>query len=98
MGKIHPVFHVSLLEPYHANDIPGRRSPTTPPVDIESNTYVVDRVLDSKIRNRSVVYLVSWEGYGPDESTWEPYDNLIGGSEEAVQEFHRLHPRKSRDP
>jgi len=34
-GKIHPVFHVSLLEPYRQNTIPGRRSPTPPPVDLE---------------------------------------------------------------
>src|SRR5512133_2815108 len=38
IGQIHPVFHISLLEPYHANTIPGRRSPTPPPVDIETNT------------------------------------------------------------
>jgi len=34
-GKIHSVFHISLLEPYHLNDIPGRRSPKAPPVDLE---------------------------------------------------------------
>ena len=26
-GKVHPVYHISLLEPYHRNEIPGRRSP-----------------------------------------------------------------------
>jgi len=34
-GKIHPVFHISLLEPYHSNTITGRRSPTPPPADLE---------------------------------------------------------------
>jgi len=34
-GKIQPVFHVSLLEPYWQNTIPGRRSPTPPPVDLQ---------------------------------------------------------------
>ena len=98
MGKIHPVFHVSLLEPYHTNTIPGRKSPTPPPVDIESNSFVVEKILDSKIKNKKVVYLVSWLGYGPDECTWEPYENLTDGAEDAVQEFHRLHARKPRDP
>jgi len=40
-GKIHPVFHISLLEPYHLNNIPGRRSPTPPPVDLEETEYHV---------------------------------------------------------
>ena len=26
-GKVHPVYHLSLLEPYHQNEIPGQRSP-----------------------------------------------------------------------
>ena len=98
MGRIHPVFHISLLEPYHTNTIPGRKSPTPPPVDIESNRFIVDKVLDSKIKNKKVVYLVSWQGYGPDENTWEPYDNLTDGGEDAVQEFHKLYPKKPRDP
>jgi len=33
-GKIYPDFHVRLLEPYRQNSIPGRRSPTPPPVDV----------------------------------------------------------------
>jgi len=40
-GKIHPVFHVSLLEPYCQNTIPGRGSPTPPPVDLEQQEYVI---------------------------------------------------------
>jgi len=34
-SKIHPVFYLSLLEPYHLNKIPGRRSPTPPPIGLE---------------------------------------------------------------
>ena len=31
-GKVHSVYHISLLEPYHRNEIPGRRSPSPQPV------------------------------------------------------------------
>ena len=31
-GKVHPVYHISLLEPYYRNEIPGRRSPSLQPV------------------------------------------------------------------
>jgi len=34
-SKIHPVFHVSLWEPYPQNSILGRRSPTPLPVHLE---------------------------------------------------------------
>ena len=34
-GKIHSVFQISLCEPYYSNAIPGKRSPTPPPVDPE---------------------------------------------------------------
>jgi hypothetical protein len=32
--KIHPVFHVSLLEPYHAFTIPGKTHEPFPPIII----------------------------------------------------------------
>jgi len=44
-GKMHPVFHISLLKPYHSNTIPGRRSPTPPPVDLEEQEWFVERIV-----------------------------------------------------
>ena len=41
-GKIHPFFHVCLLEPYRQNTMPRRRSPTPPPVDLEQQEYVIE--------------------------------------------------------
>jgi hypothetical protein len=98
VGKIHPVFHISLIEPYRLNTIPGRRSPTPVPIDLEESEYVIDRILTSEVRKGKVFYLVGWKGYGPDENTWEPYENLKDGAEEVVKQYHRNHPRKPRDP
>jgi len=48
--------------------------------DDEGNEYwEVDKILDRKIDysdHRRVKYLVSWKGFGPDNNTWEPIDNL----------------------
>ena len=95
--KLHAVVHISMLEPYHANNIPGRTESTPPPIDLEENIYEVESIHDSKILRKKVMYLVNWKGYGPDEDTWEPYSNLEG-SEEAIRDFHRTHPNKPRDP
>ena len=97
-GKIHLVFHVSLLEPYRQNTIAGRRSPTPPPVDVEQKQYVIEKIKTTEIKGGQVKYLVSWKGYGPDEDTWEPYENLKDGSEHVVRQFHLDNPRKPRDP
>jgi len=97
-GKIHPVFHVSLLEPYRQNTIAGRRSPTPPPVDLEQQEYVIKKIKTTEIKGGQVKYLVSWKGYGPDEDTWEPYENLKDGGEHVVRQFHLDNSRKPPDP
>jgi hypothetical protein len=46
--KIHLVFHVSLLEPYHAFTIIGRIHDHPPPIEIDSeHEYEVEDILDS---------------------------------------------------
>ena len=57
VGK-HPVFHISMLEPYNVNPIPGKRSPTPPPeLDLDGEaTWEVEEVLSSRTRYRKVQY------------------------------------------
>jgi hypothetical protein len=38
--------------------------------------YYVEKILDKKYVDGKTYYLVKWEGYPEDESTWEPYKNL----------------------
>jgi len=68
-SKIYPVFHISLLEHYHLNNIPCRHSPTPPPVDLEETEYHVEKIRTSELRKSWVWYLVSWKDYGPDNDT-----------------------------
>jgi len=68
-SKVHPVLHISLLEPYHLNNIPGRCLPTPPPVDLEETEYYVQKIRTSELRKSWVWYLVSWKGHGPDNDT-----------------------------
>ena len=87
--QIHPVFHVSLLDLYHDNPFPGRIQSAPPPivVDVEFE-YVVNEVLDSKIKcGTRLPYLIDWEGYPPEERTWESVLNL-SNAKEAVAKYH----------
>ena len=46
-GKMHHIFHVSLLELYIENSIPDRETPSLPPVGDNLNLYEAKAILDS---------------------------------------------------
>ena len=92
--RIHPVFHVSLLEPHHENPFPGRTQPPPPPIELEDDVeWEVEEILDSRIQRGKLQYLVHWLGYGPHERTWEPPDHLSNATG-AVAEFHQRYPNR----
>ena len=71
-GRHHPVFHVSLLEPYRQNSLPARAQlPPPPPIIVNGHQeFDIRDILDSRIRRKKVQYLVTWTGYGPEENSW----------------------------
>ena len=100
LSAIHDVFHISLLEPFHANTFPGRSEPTPPSVKIAGEEeFEVETILDSRIFCRQLQYLVKWKGYDAegDSATWEPAANFKH-SKEIVSDFHKLHPNAAKPP
>jgi hypothetical protein len=90
--RIHPVFHVSLLDPYKESKWPGRIQDEPGPIEVEGELeYEVKEVLDSKVVRSKLKYLVDWVGYGPEERTWEPSAHLANAPE-AVAKFHQRYP------
>jgi len=94
--KIHPVFHVSLLESVIENIIPERYQLPPSPIIINNNKeFEVEEILDSRIKYKKLEYLVSWKGYSIEDRTWEPISNLEN-SEDLVKEFHLKYPGKPK--
>jgi len=102
--KMHPVFHVSLLEPYRASNRQTREQPPRDPEEIEGDLeWEVERIVKSeiisytrKVRGRNkpmneLRYFVKWKGCAEDENTWEPPAGM-GNPQEAVERFHRENP------
>ena len=92
--RLHPVFHVSLLEPYTSSSIPNRSIPPPPHVQLlDGPEYEVEAILDSKFMRNKLYYLVDWSGYSLNDRTWEPAENLNNATE-IVADFHHRYPDK----
>ena len=92
---VHPVFHVSKLEPYHED--PDSPNFTSPPPDIIEGEpeWEVEKILDSKFANNTLSYFVKWKNWPDSENSWEPEENLENASDE-VANFHKDHPSAPR--
>jgi hypothetical protein len=80
--RVHPVFHVSLLEPYRES---GRVQPPSPPIEMEGALeYEVKSILEHRfwgIKNPKAYYKVAWKGYGIEHNSWEPESNVVNAPE-----------------
>lgn len=93
--KVHPVFHVSMLQPWRVDtEFPQHQQVNArpPPVNSEENRFRVDRLLDKRTRRYGrglrVEYLVRWFGYGPEEDTWEPMRHI---DSDLIADFEASH-------
>jgi len=96
---IHPVFHVSQIEPAPLSNILNRVNPLPPPLEIDSNLeFEVAQILDSKFdrcRKEPLLYLIQWSGYKgtPDEYLWTPVANLENAAD-LVSDYHSLYLKR----
>ena len=83
--NIHPVFHTSLLKPWHQSD---RYQPPPPPLQVDGALeYEVEAVVAHRALKQFAVhgkagklcpvqYLVKWLGSPPENNTWQSKADL----------------------
>ena len=99
MCSVHPVFHVSMLEPTTSNTFSERIQLAPTPVIIDGEPeYEISQIVDSKIdcqRAYKLLYKVIWLGYEDtgDKSEWIPTSKL-SHAVDLVSDFHIAYPAK----
>ena len=100
LQQIHPMFHVSLLEPATESKIIGWIPTPPPPIEIHSeDEYELAKILNSRFQKKHLKYLVAWKGYkGTAEATsWEPIAHVTNATRK-ITEFHKAYPTKPSPP
>ena len=91
--RIHPVVNISRVKPYKER-LPGQPVDRPGPVLVtedRDDEYEVDYLVDSRLKGRSMEYLVHWKGYPEEDRTWESAKNLAN-AKEVVASFHIQFP------
>ena len=90
--KIHLVVNVLHICPYIETCILQQTITALPPVKIKGEfEYKVKQILDSRLYQGKLQYLVKWLGYMEEHNTWEPLSNL-SNAQEVIKLFHKTHP------
>jgi len=101
--RVHPVFHVSLLKPYHAS---GNVQPPPLPDIVDGEAwYHVEKILqhrDVQVITRRATkhqpkrstlqreYLIKWEGYSDDHNSWEPAEGVSESAKVANHAYREI--------
>jgi hypothetical protein len=97
--KIHPVFHNSLLKPYHKTKEhgPNYEKPAPEIINDEEGHYEIEEILKARpTRNRkSTQYLIKWKGYPASENSWLPEKELTN-ARELLDQFKWKHSSRQR--
>jgi transposase InsO family protein len=98
--QIHPVFHISLLEPINTAKDTQRLQPL--PFRFDANgpdIYEVQEIVDERKTDQGTwLYKVIWKGYSPRTATWEPPEHLSEATIRAYQRKHQNRPENPRGP
>ncbi|KAK3528668.1 hypothetical protein QTP70_007209 [Hemibagrus guttatus] len=85
----------SLTTPLFYPSTEPDKDAAEPPLPLlldDGTAYRVKEILDSQRRGSRLEYLVDWEGYGPEEHSWIPRDDVL--DPKLLTTFHATHPHR----
>ena len=87
--KVHPTFHVSLLETHRHNPLPSPVKPPPPPIEMGGNKeYELKEIVNSRHRYKKLQYRAKWKGYTAEHDwEWYPAKNF-NNADLTVHQFH----------
>ena len=93
MSRLHPVFNTVKLTLALEDPVPGQHPhpPPLPEIVNGEEEWIVEAILDSRVINQKLRYLVKWEGFGVKHNSWEPWDGVH--APDLVTDFHQTNPR-----
>jgi chromobox protein 5 len=65
---------------------------------LDSNEYYVEKVLDKRVIDGELRYLIKWDGWSEENNTWEPLENL-GNIKNLIDEYEKeqlLNPKNKK--
>ncbi|GBG76468.1 hypothetical protein CBR_g22216 [Chara braunii] len=81
-ARVHDVYHVLLLRPYHrpSERFAGRPYERPPPIMVDGHEeFLVSDIIGRRVTDDNpphIEYLVRWKGYPDEEATLEPLEHL----------------------
>ena len=95
--RCHPVFHVSLLEPFHENEFPDRTKHKRKNIILTTDyrERIPVRINDMKVVNGKIFYHISWKDRDITESSWIEENQIP--DQQLIQEYERR-LRKGKQP
>ena len=68
--------------------------PPLPEIIDGEEEWVIEEILDSKVINWKLQYLVKWKDFRFKHNSWEPWDNVH--APDLVTDFYQRHPGAAR--
>jgi hypothetical protein len=98
--RIHPTFHISLIEPYRGD--PHRATTDLQTIDIEADDegWTPKAIVAAGPKDDNPAhhkFLVKWQGFSHEENTWEEFDHMFDIAPDLVRAYYRQRPHITPD-
>lgn len=93
--RIHPVFHVSLLEPYYERKGEKTTREHQPIMVDDHEEWEIEAIVNHRTHYRRKQYLVKWLGYPSYENSWLDKKDL-DNARELLEEYENSRSAKNK--